>query len=78
MVKTKKKPIGKIIVITVLLAIVITGQIFAHFGGFSTGECADIDEFAKYAEKITYDELPGIDVPESTRIVALGEATHGN
>lgn len=78
MVKTKKKPIGKIIVITLLLAIVITGLIFAHFGGFSTGECADIDEFAKYAEKITYDELPGIDVPESTRIVALGEATHGN
>ena len=78
MVKTKKKPIGKIIVITVLLAIVITGLIFAHFGGFSTGECADVDEFAKYSEKITYDELPGIDVPESTRIVALGEATHGN
>ena len=78
MKKRKKKPIGVIITTTVLLVMVVCGLVYSHFGGFSTGKSADVDEFAKYAEKITGDELPGIDVPEGTRIVALGEATHGN
>lgn len=78
MEKKNRKPIRLIIVTGILLIMVTCSLVYAHLGGFSTGKSADIDEFAKYAEKITGDELPGIDVPEGTRIVALGEATHGN
>ena len=78
MEKKNRKPIRLIIVTGILLIMVTCSLVYAHLGGFSTGECADIDEFAKYAEKITGDKLPNIDVPEGTRIVALGEATHGN
>ena len=78
MEKRKKKPICLIIVICILLIMISCSLVFAHFGGFSTGKSADIGEFAKYAEEITNDELPDIDIPEGTRIVALGEATHGN
>ena len=67
-----------IIVTGILLIMVTCSLVYVHLGGFSTGKSADIDEFAKYAEKITGDKLPSIDVPEGTRIVALGEATHGN
>ena len=78
MEKKNKKPIRLIIVTGILLIMVTCSLVYAHLGGFSTGKSADIDEFAKYAEKITGDKLPSIDVPEGTRIVALGEATHGN
>ena len=78
MEKKNKKPIRLIIVTVILLLMVTCSLVYAYFGGFSTGKSADIGEFAKYAETITEDELPEIDVPESTRIVALGEATHGN
>ncbi len=78
MEKRNKKTTRLIIVTGILLLMVTCSLIYAHLGGFSTGKSADIDEFAKYAEKITGDELPQIDVPEGTRIVALGEATHGN
>ena len=78
MEKKNKKPIRLIIVTVILLLMVTCSLVYAYFGGFSTGKSADIGEFAKYAETITGDELPEIDVPESTRIVALGEATHGN
>ena len=78
MEKKNRKPIRLIIVTGILLIMVTCSLVYAHLGGFSTGKSADIDEFAKYAEKITGDELPSIDVPEGTRIVALGEATHGN
>ena len=76
--KKNRKPIRLIIVTGILLIMVTCSLVYAHLGGFSTGKSADIDEFAKYAEKITGDKLPSIDVPEGTRIVALGEATHGN
>ena len=78
MEKKNRKPIRLIIVTGILLIMVTCSLVYAHLGGFSTGKSADIDEFAKYAEKIKGEELPGIDVPEGTRIVALGEATHGN
>ncbi|WP_022768887.1 erythromycin esterase family protein [Butyrivibrio sp. NC2007] len=78
MEKKNRKLIRLIIVTGILLIMVTCSLVYAHLGGFSTGKSADIDEFAKYAKKITGDELPSIDVPEGTRIVALGEATHGN
>ena len=56
-----------------LAVIVIAGTVYSTFGGFSTGPCADTDEFAKYAT-----EIKDIKIPEGTRVLALGEATHGN
>ena len=51
---------------------VIAGT-YSRFGGFGTGNCADTEEFAKYAASVS--ELT---VPDEVQIVALGEATHGN
>ena len=47
--------------------------VFMHFGGFSTGENVNPEEFSVYAEPVE-----NITVPESAKIIALGEATHGN
>lgn len=54
------------------MAAVIAGS-YSRFGGFGTGDCADTEEFAKYA--VSLSELT---VPDEAQIVALGEATHGN
>ena len=70
--ETKKHPIRKILLALLAMAIV-AGCIFSHFGGFGTGQCADTAEFAKYARNVSE-----ISVPVQARIVALGEATHGN
>ncbi|MGL5712489.1 MAG: erythromycin esterase family protein [Paraclostridium sp.] len=53
--------------------IVLVAFIFMHFGGFSTGENANPEEFAKYAQTVE-----DITIPENAKIIALGEATHGN
>lgn len=47
--------------------------IFMHFGGFSTGKNSNPEEFAKYAQTVE-----AISIPENVKIIALGEATHGN
>ena len=65
---------GRLVVTLVLaIAIVALASVYSRFGGFGTGPSADADEFARYAAPVS-----GITVPEGTRIVALGEATHGN
>lgn len=56
-----------------LVAVIVTALVFSRFGGFGTGPSADAAEFAKYAQPISE-----IEVPENARIIALGEATHGN
>ena len=71
--KKKKNVVIRAVLLLVLVAVIITGCIFSHFGGFGTGPCADTEEFVKYAGQIE-----DIKIPEGTRIVALGEATHGN
>ncbi len=72
--KNKKKARPFIIAVRVfIVAIIVAGAIFSHFGGFGTGESADIQEYGKYAGTVA-----DITIPENTRIVALGEATHGN
>ena len=74
--KTEKKKkhfvFKRVLLGGVILLTAVTG-IYSHFGGFGTGECANTEEFAKYAASIE-----DITIPERTRIVALGEATHGN
>ena len=56
-----------------IVAVIVAGVTFSYFGGFGTGETADIEEYAKYAGSVA-----DIKIPENTKIVALGEATHGN
>lgn len=80
---TKAGNIGKkirnivlILALVLVLAVVlitVTGTIYFTYGGFGTGPCADVNEFGKYAS-----DIDSITIPEGTRIVALGEATHGN
>lgn len=61
-------------IITVLtVTVVAAAGIYSRFGGFGTGECANTEEFSKYAVPVS--ELC---VPDEAQIVALGEATHGN
>ena len=69
----KKNHILFKILLTILAVLIIAGGIYGRFGGFHTGKCADTEEFAKYAGKISE-----ITIPEEARMIALGEATHGN
>ena len=70
--ETKKHPFRKIW-LALLAMVIVVGCIFSHFGGFGTGQCADTTEFARYARGISE-----ISIPAQARVVALGEATHGN
>lgn len=47
--------------------------VFMRFGGFGTGETANVEEFAEYAQPVE-----NLFIPEDKKIIALGEATHGN
>lgn len=73
----RKKHAGFIIVLSIIAVLIITvvgaAGIYSRFGGFGTGDCADTEEFSKYAASVS--ELT---VPDEAQIVALGEATHGN
>lgn len=69
----KKHFIIRSIILGMLFIIIIAGGIYCRFGGFGTGKSADIAEFAKYAGQVSE-----IIIPEETKIIALGEATHGN
>ena len=65
---------GCLVTMATLVAVALAaGVVFSHFGGFGTGPAADADEFARYAVPVA-----DLVVPEGTRVVALGEATHGN
>lgn len=69
----KKHFIIRRIILGIFTVLIIAGGVYCRFGGFGTGESADAEEFAKYAGQISE-----IIIPEETRIIALGEATHGN
>ena len=51
----------------VLLLMALLVMVYCYFGGFTTGDCVDGVEFN--------DEIV---IPSDKRIIALGEATHGN
>ena len=70
--KRKKHPIRNAFLL-LLAVVVVAGLLFSHFGGFGTGPSASPLEFALYAGQIS-----DISIPSHTRVVALGEATHGN
>lgn len=69
----KKHFIIRRIILGIIAVLIIAGGVYCRFGGFGTGKSADTAEFAKYAGQISK-----ITIPEEARIIALGEATHGN
>ncbi len=72
-IKKKRKPVVRYVLLSLLAILVAVTLVFTTYGGFSTGECADVDEFKTYAGTVS-----DIEIPDGTSIVALGEATHGN
>ena len=68
----KKHPLRWALLAVVALSIAV-GCVFSRYGGFGTGPSANADEFARYAAPVSE-----VAVPAGTRVVALGEATHGN
>ena len=56
-----------------LLGVVAFVYFYAYSGGFNKVKPIDTEEFAKCAGNIS-----DITIPDSVRIIALGEATHGN
>lgn len=71
--QVRKKHTGLIVVLSIVAVTAAIAGIYSRFGGFGTGDCADTEEFSKYATSVS--ELT---VPDGAQIVALGEATHGN
>lgn len=69
----RKRHTGLIVVLSIVAVIAAVAGIYSRFGGFGTGNCADTEEFSKYAASVS--ELT---VPNEVQIIALGEATHGN
>ena len=69
--KGKRARLG--IALLFVAATAVVALVFSHYGGFGTGPSADAAEFVKYAQPVSE-----ITVPENARIIALGEATHGN
>lgn len=61
----------------ILLILIFSGifvlYLYGYFGGFNKVKFIDTEEFAECSGNIS-----DITIPDSVRIVALGEATHGN
>ena len=90
--KKKRGKKGLIVFLCILLILGGLGLVWSRFGGFGTGKSADPAEFAAYAGSIKdmavkeilpaitayADSIEDMEIPEGTKIIALGEATHGN
>ncbi len=73
MKKVKKKCKIKYFLISILVCLVVLMMTFVHFGGIGTGKSANAEEFEKYA-----DIVENLAIPNDKKIIALGEASHGN
>lgn len=71
--KRKKRSKAWLTVLCLFVGLAAAAFIFMHFGGFSTGESVDPDLLLAYAGTVQ-----DIAIPENAKIIALGEATHGN
>ena len=69
---TKKHTIRWILLVLLIVAL-FCGGLYSYFGGFNKVKPIDTEEFAKYAKPVS-----DLAVRKGVRIVALGEATHGN
>lgn len=73
MKKTKKPVKLWRVALSLLCILALAAFVWMHFGGFGTGEAANPQEFAIYAQSVA-----DITIPKAANIIALGEATHGN
>ena len=71
--RKKKHKILRTALLCLFASLLLALSVFMHFGGFGPGKSADPKEFASYAGNIQ-----DISIPKEARIIALGEATHGN
>lgn len=71
--KKKRHPWIWRILLCILVILIATALTFMHFGGFNTGKSANSEELMTYAKSV--DEIT---IPENVKVIALGEATHGN
>ena len=59
MKKTRKKhPLRTAVLLGIVAVLAITAGVYSHFGGFGTGECADAEEFSKYATAVSELTIP--------------------
>ncbi len=71
--KTKRHHIVWRILLCVLVILIAAALIFMHFGGFGTGKSANSEQLKIYAKGVDT-----ISIPANAKVIALGEATHGN
>ena len=71
--KASKKRIFRWILLMLFFGAIFVLYFHAYFGGLKKVEPIDTKEFATYAGNVS-----DITIPDSVRIIALGEATHGN
>lgn len=50
--KKRKRHTGLLVVLCMAAVIAVIAGIYSRFGGFGTGNCADTEEFAKYAASV--------------------------
>ena len=70
--ETKKHPV-RWILLALLMVALSCGGLYSYFGGFKNVKPINTEEFAKYAKPVS-----DLTVRNGVRVVALGEATHGN
>lgn len=69
----KRSSKNLIVLLSLFIILAAAALVFTRYGGFGTGKSANVEEFAAYAG--TVDDIT---LPEDVRIIAIGEATHGN
>lgn len=70
--ETQKHPV-RWILLALLMVTLICGGLYSYFGGFKKDKPINTEEFAQYAKPVS-----DLTVRNGVRVVALGEATHGN
>ena len=53
-----KKTYRFVVVLCMAAVIAVIAGIYSRFGGFGTGNCADTEEFAKYAASVSELTVP--------------------
>ena len=71
--KKKRRHIVWRILLCVFVILAAAALIFMHLGGFNTGKSANSEQLKTYAQ-----DVGQFTVPENVKVIALGEATHGN
>ena len=54
----RKRHTGLIVVLSIVAVIAAVAGIYSRFGGFGTGDCADTEEFSKYAAAVSELTVP--------------------